>query len=189
MAGAADPVLCLGDVESADLARLAARYGMQVEFVASGAPIRSTYWGAPEAGLEGSTLLVRTDTPVHSALHELAHFVCMDPLRRRVLVRDAGGDFAEEDAVCYLQILLADFLAGVGRARMLADMDRWGYTFRLGSAAAWFESDADDAADWLRGFALIDGCVRPTWRCRSELRRRPVTLASRNDPSPRSARA
>ena len=49
---------------------------------------------------------------------------------------DATDSVEEEDAVCLLQALLADALPGVGRARVLADMDAWGYTFRLGSARA-----------------------------------------------------
>jgi len=28
-------------------------------------------------------------------------------------------------------------------------MDEWGYTFRLGSARAWFENDAEDARAFL----------------------------------------
>ena len=67
----------------------------------------------------------------------------MDAGRRRGLDTDAGGDYDEENAVCYLQILLADELPGFGRARMMADMDAWGYSFRLGSAQAWFERDAE----------------------------------------------
>jgi hypothetical protein len=86
----------------------------------------------------------------------------MDPARRGTLDTDAGGDYDEENAVCYLQILLADAVPGLGRARMLADMDAWGYTFRLGSARAWFEQDAADARAWLRDRALIDGDGRPT---------------------------
>jgi hypothetical protein len=35
-------------------------------------------------------------------------------------------------------------------------MDAWGYTFRLGSAAAWFESDADDARAFLAQQGLVD---------------------------------
>jgi hypothetical protein len=58
---------------------------------------------------------------------------------------DATDSVAEEDATCYLQIVLADALPGVGRERLMADMDAWGYTFRLGSARAWFEQDAEDA--------------------------------------------
>ena len=60
--------------------------------------------------MRGNTLYVRADTPVHSLLHELSHYVCMTPERRAGLDRDAGGDDAEECAVCYLQILLADEL-------------------------------------------------------------------------------
>ena len=71
------------------------------------------------------------------------------PARRAQLERDAGGDYAEENAVCYLQILLAGSFRAVGRERMCADMDAWGYTFRLGSAKAWFEQDAEDARQWL----------------------------------------
>jgi len=92
----------------------------------------------------------------------------MDPERRAGLDTDAGGDDAEEDAVCYLQILLADQTPGLGRERMLADMDAWGYTFRLGSAAAWFESDASDARAWLHRRGLIDETGRPTWSVRQD---------------------
>ena len=99
---------------------------------------------------------MRADTPLHSLLHELSHFVCMSPERRAGLDRDAGGDDAEECAVCYLQILLADELPMLGRERMFADMDAWGYTFRLGSARAWFEQDAADACIWLRENRVID---------------------------------
>src|SRR5690625_3188534 len=59
------------------------------------------------------------------------------------------GDQTNENATCYLQILLADQLPGMGRARMLADMDAWGYSFRLGSAQAWLEKDAEDARQTL----------------------------------------
>jgi hypothetical protein len=93
---------------------------------------------------------VRADTPVHSALHEGSHFLLMDRDRRDDLHRDAGGTDTEEHAVCYLQCLLADRLAGYSRAQCFADMDAWGYTFVLGSAAAWFERDAEDALAFLK---------------------------------------
>ena len=80
----------------------------------------------------------------------------MSPERRVGLDRDAGGDDPEENAVCYLQILLADQLPGVGRQRLCDDMDTWGYSFRLGSTRAWFEGDADDARIWLAGSGVID---------------------------------
>ena len=86
--------------------------------------------------------------------------------RRTALDTDAGGDDAEESAVCYLQVLLADALPGVGRDRLFADMDAWGYSFRLGSARAWFERDAQDACLWLRRQGLTDAADRPTGRCR-----------------------
>nr|HPQ94214.1 hypothetical protein [Thiolinea sp.] len=72
----------------------------------------------------------------------------------------------EEDAVCYLQILLADRIPGFGRKRALSDMDAWGYTFRLGSAQRWFEEDAEDARQWLLRHALIDNSSRPCYRLR-----------------------
>jgi hypothetical protein len=90
----------------------------------------------------------------------------MTPERRTGLDRDAGGDDAEENGVCYLQILLADHLPGVGKARLCADMDEWGYSFRLGSAREWFEGDADDARIWLAAHHVIDSNDRITWSLR-----------------------
>jgi len=145
----------LTPVPSAALRALLAPYGLEVRVVPAGEAIPGSYWGEPEAGLIGDVLFLRPDTPLHSALHEAAHFVCMTPERRATLARDAGGDDAEENAVCYLQILWADRLPGVGRARLMADMDAWGYSFRLGSAARWFEEDAADARDWLAARGLL----------------------------------
>jgi hypothetical protein len=130
------------------------------------APIPGSYWGEPEAGLIGHRLYLRPDTPVHSALHEACHYICADAPRRASLHTDAGGDFAEENAVCYLQILLADQLPEMGRERLFADMDAWGYSFRLGSTRAWFERDAEDARQWLVDQGLIDRGGRPTWKVR-----------------------
>lgn len=145
-----DDVLRLADIDAAALVALLGAHGLAVEWLAPDAPIPGSYWGDSEAGLIGDRLCVRPDTPLHSALHEACHWLCMDAARRAGLHTDAGGDDVEECAVCYLQILLADRLPGVGRARLMRDMDAWGYSFRLGSAAAWFETDAEDARDWLR---------------------------------------
>jgi hypothetical protein len=41
-------------------------------------------------------------------------------------------------------------------------MDAWGYSFRLGSTAAWFGADAEDAREWLRRQGLIDAHGRLT---------------------------
>lgn len=145
---------------------LAARYSVDIDMLGDDAPIERSYWGAPEAGISAAGIQLRADTPVHSLLHELCHIVCMTPERRGCLERDAGGSDAEECAVCYLQVLLADHLPGFGRQRCLADMDAWGYSFREGSAAAWFAGDGEQARDWLAGRGLIDGHGRPTFRLR-----------------------
>jgi hypothetical protein len=139
---------------------------MELRLVAPGEKIPGSYWGDREAGLMNSTLYARLDTPLHSVLHESAHFVCMTPERRAGLDTDAGGDHAEENGVCYLQIILADQLPKVGAERMCRDMDEWGYTFRLGSAGMWFTSDAQDARDWLIQYGLLDAKGRPSFVCR-----------------------
>jgi hypothetical protein len=91
----------------------------------------------------------------------------MDDARRAQLERDAGGDYDEENAVCYLQIVLANELDGMDCGQMCRDMDAWGYTFRLGSAQAWFEQDAADAQRWLLAHRIIDARGRATGTCRS----------------------
>lgn len=146
--------LC-GDLRAGSLEGLFARYGVAVRWVADGADIPGSHWDAPEAGIIGSELFLRADTPVHSALHEGGHLICMGKERRAGVHTDAGGDDLEESAVCYLQILLADELE-VGATRLMLDMDAWGYSFRLGSTLGWFEEDAEDAREWLeeRGFVL-----------------------------------
>ncbi|TVQ49286.1 MAG: hypothetical protein EA371_03165 [Gammaproteobacteria bacterium] len=157
-------MLTVGDLQDQGLTELLARYRTRRIDVPAGAAIPGSYWGAPEAGLLGDALVLRADTPLHSALHELAHRVCMDDARRRQLDTDAGGSDEEECAVCYLQLLLADCLPGVGHARLLADMDAWGYSFREGSAAAWVAGDGREAREWLVRRGLIDTRGRPTWR-------------------------
>ena len=160
------PVLRLADVALKSLVDLLSRYQLRLELV-EGADIPGSFWGDEEAGLIADTLFARLDTPVHSILHEACHYICMDGDRRSKLDTNAEGDYDEENAVCYLQILLADCLPGVGSPRILADMDAWGYTFRLGAARLWFEQDAEDACRWLAAHNLIGGDRRPTWRLRS----------------------
>ena len=148
-------VLSLADID-ADAARdLLARHRLALIHVAANATIPGSYWGAPEAGVIGHQVYARTDTPVHSLLHEACHLIVAPAEKRPHIHTDASDSQAEEDATCYLQILLADELRGVGRDRLMTDMDSWGYTFRLGSARAWFESDADDARTWLRERGLL----------------------------------
>ena len=155
--------LTWSETDHSAVTALLGRYGIQITECPADASIPGSYWGESEAGLVGDRLYVRPDTPLHSALHEACHYICMDGGRRAALHTDAGGDYAEEDAVCYLQILLAEHLPGMGRARMFADMDTWGYTFRLGSARDWFEQDAAQARDWLCRHGLTDTGDRPTW--------------------------
>lgn len=95
---------------------------MRLQWIADGEPIPGSYWGESEAGLQKDTLFVRRDTPVHSALHELCHWLCMDPSRRQRLQTDAGGEDIEEAGVCYLQALLAETVPGYSQARLFADM-------------------------------------------------------------------
>ncbi len=157
-------MLLLGSDPGQGLHTLLARFGIQLVAVPEGASIPGSYWGEPEAGVRGKRVFARTDTPLHSVLHEAAHIVCMTAERRAVLERDAGGDDLEEAAVCYLQIVLAEQLPGIGRCRLMRDMDAWGYSFRLGSARRWFEADADDAKRWLEARGLLGPNGDPRWR-------------------------
>ncbi len=142
-------VLRCAELGWAPLRSLLEPLGLELARVADGAPIPGSYWGVSEAGLIGKRLYLRIDTPVHSALHEACHWLCADAARRAALHTNAGGEQAEEDAVCYLQCLLAARLEGYSQARCFADMDAWGYNFALGSAAAWWHNDAADARRWL----------------------------------------
>jgi len=160
------PVLRLAAADGSALGALLARFGLRLVRCAPYEPIPGSYWGDDEAGLEGDRLYARADTPLHSILHEACHYICVSAERRRQLDTDAASDDAEEAAVCYLQVLLADQLGDMGRARMFADMDAWGYSFRLGSSRRWFESDAEDALAWLIERQLVDRRARLLWRVR-----------------------
>lgn len=159
-------MLLVNSIDRLELELLLDRYGLELTVVAPNQVIPGSYWGEREAGLIGSKIYARLDTPLHSVLHETAHFICMSPERRAGLHTDAGGDDAEESAVCYLQILLSESLRNVGRERLCRDMDAWGYSFRLGSAAKWFAEDAEDSRAWLLGHGLIDARGRVTDACR-----------------------
>lgn len=160
-------VTTLAALDRREVTALLGMYGATLAEIGSGEPIPGSYWGVTEAGLLGNAVYVRADTPAHSFLHELCHFVCMDTVRRAALATDAGGSDDEECGVCYLQVLLAERLTGFGSARCLADMDAWGYTFREGSARAWFHGDGAHARAWLAAHALIDDADRPTARVRA----------------------
>ena len=161
-----DVILC-GQLDEDSLKILLGTYHLSLCILEEGQPIPGSHFGEPEAGLIENRVYIRKDTPVHSLLHESCHYICMDQQRRDGLHTDAGGDYDEENAVCYLSILLADQIDGYDSSRMMHDMDQWGYTFRLGSARAWFYEDAEDASDWLLSHHLIDSKYRPRGRVRA----------------------
>ena len=161
-----DSVLKLSEIDPASLIALLGQYGLKLVTQNDG-DIPGSFWGDEEAGLIENRVYARPDTPIHSILHESCHYMCMDGERRAALHTDAAGDYDEENGVCYLQILLADDIPEMGRARMFGDMDAWGYSFRLGSARAWFEQDADDARQWLQQHGLLKDQT-PTYRVRTD---------------------
>lgn len=156
-------VLLCSEINLKHLQSLLEHYGLEIITVEDNKAIPGSFWQPPEAGLMKNQLYIRNDTPVHSALHEACHYICMDDIRREHLNTDAGGTALEENGVCYLQIILSDSIPEMKQHRMLSDMDEWGYSFRLGSAQSWFEQDAEDAFDWLLKNKLITTDHRPTW--------------------------
>ena len=159
-------MLLISDLAFDSVTGLLKKYKLSIELIPDEQTINGSFWGEPEAGVVGNRVFVRSDTPVHSLLHETCHIVCMTPERRQKLNGDAGGDDLEESAVCYLQIVLADELAGAGKKRLMRDMDDWGYSFRLGSSRRWFDDDAEDAQAWLRTQGLLQADTRPTYQLR-----------------------
>lgn len=159
-------VLRLHEVDFDELADFLSCWSLQLVVCAKDQPIPGSFWGDDEAGLIKNRLFAWPDTPLHSIFHEASHFICLDEVRRLNLHTNAGSDVAEENAVCYLQILLAKTYRPMGFEKMVADMDSWGYSFRLGSSRRWFYEDAEDARNWLLQNHLIDekgnvrGCLR-----------------------------
>lgn len=160
-------MLRLAGLDRLAIGILLGRYGLELRLVAPEEQIPGSYWGDSEAGLKGSVLYARPDTPLHSVLHEASHFICMSPERRAALDRDAGGDDAEECGVCYLQVLLAQELPGVGRERLCDDMDAWGYSFREGPVRAWLAGDARDACGWLARHGIVEASGALSWQLRA----------------------
>ena len=163
----APKVVRLTDVNIDDVAALLKCFGLTLVSVLANNAIPGSFWGDDEAGLIGAELFARSDTPLHSILHEACHWITCTPQRRASLHTDAADNQDEENATCYLQILLSDDIVGFGRARGLQDMDAWGYSFRLGSAALWFSQDAHAEREWLQRFGLIDADERVRYQVRS----------------------
>lgn len=149
-------MLTLTDIGFEAPRALLARYKLDLIQIDINEPIPGSFWGESEAGVIGHRVYARPDTPVHSLLHEAGHLIVLSEEKRALVNTDASDSVAEEDAVCVLQALLGDELPGIGRERILADMDEWGYTFRLGSAKAYFENDAGEAFAFLMACGLIN---------------------------------
>ena len=159
-------MILVSDVPQAALSTLLERYGLDLIQQAEDTAISGSFWGESEAGIIGHGVYARADTPVHSLLHESCHVICMTGERRSGLVRDAGSDDLEEAAVCFLQLVLANHIEGVGRDRLMLDMDAWGYSFRLGNTRDWFQTDAEDAAEFLKNHGLLNAAGEITFRLR-----------------------
>lgn len=161
-------MLLIADIEQDAIEALLGRFQLGLVVEANDVSITGSFWGDSEAGIVGDKVYVRRDTPVHSLLHETGHVICMTADRRSGLERDAGGDDLEEAAVCYLQIILADHIEGVGRTRLMRDMDAWGYSFRLGNTHDWFEQDAEDAKEFLKNHGLLTEADQPSFKLRQQ---------------------
>ena len=90
-------VLLCNEINITNLQSLLARYALDINIIEDSQDIPGSFWKPPEAGLISNTLYIRNDTPVHSALHETCHYICMDKQRREHLDTDAGGTAIEED--------------------------------------------------------------------------------------------
>ena len=159
-------VMRLRDCDAEQVRELLDRFGLALLLVPLGESIPGSFWGEDEAGLIGTALYARPDTPLHSIFHEACHWITCSPQRRAHVHTDAADNQDEENATCYLQILLARELPSFGFDRALLDMDAWGYSFRLGSARAWFEYDATVERQWLQDYGLIDADANVCFRVR-----------------------
>ena len=153
-------------IDVTEIITLLNQYKLTLNIVGEDEVIPGSFWGDEEAGLINDQVYARPDTPIHSLLHESCHYICMDEERRNSLHTNAGGTANEENAVCYLQILLSEKLSFMGREKMMRDMDSWGYNFRLGSCKAWFEKDTSDEYQWLLSHKLITPNNSPTFNLR-----------------------
>ena len=125
-------MIFFNDLDGSNIASLLDKHGLAIHHVPLSNDIPGSFWGNPEAGLIDNYLYVRADTPIHSLLHEACHYICMPAQRRKNLHTDAGGDYDEENAVCYLQILLADQIQGLQRGCMHGGHGYLGLQFQTG---------------------------------------------------------
>ena len=83
--GSAAAVVTFADLDRPEVVELLAGYGARLVERAPHETILGSYWGEREAGLIDDAVYVRADTPAHSLLHELSHYICMDDERRAAL--------------------------------------------------------------------------------------------------------
>src|SRR5690606_1948889 len=88
-AGAVVDVLPLGAIPREAVSVLLRRFGLQLQMVPDGDPIPGSYWGEPEAGIIGTTVFARGDTPIHSLLHEACHLIVLPQEKRAAVHTDA----------------------------------------------------------------------------------------------------
>ncbi len=155
------------DLSSESIKHLLGHYGIRLHCLQFDMDIPYSFWGEPEAGRLGENLYLRDDTPIHSILHESAHYVCMPEQQRHNAEVDAKGSAMEENATCYLQVLLSNHIHGYSRKQLMKDMDDWGYSFRFGSTHDWFTKDAKEVKDWLISHNLITDRNEVTWQLRA----------------------
>ena len=160
-------ILRLCDITPAEIVGLLNKYNLDLVSVGLDTQIPGSFWGDEEAGLVGNKVYARPDTPIHSIFHESCHYICMSSNRREKLHTDAGGTQDEENAVCYLQLVLCSEVNCITPEKMMSDMDTWGYNFMLGSCKAWFEQDAEDSKQWLLNHHLINDSNKPTYKLRA----------------------
>jgi hypothetical protein len=156
-------VLRLSDVTPKEIEVLLKKYGLHLTLSPLDEDIPGSFWGDEEAGLIRNKVYARADTPIHSILHESCHYICMSASRRESLHTNAGGTQDEENAVCYLQLLLCNEISTISAERMMEDMDTWGYNFMLGSCKAWFEQDAKESSQWLIDNNILSEYEVPTY--------------------------
>src|SRR3569833_2073887 len=75
-------VVTCGEIQLSALQDVLSPYGIDVLPVPDAQPIPGTHFGDPEAGLIAHRLYIRSATPVHSALHDACHYLCMASARR-----------------------------------------------------------------------------------------------------------
>jgi len=116
-------VLLVNAIDRLPLEVMLDRYGLAFVLAAPEEVIPGSYWGEREAGLMGSRSSPGSTRRCIRCCTGRAISSACRPSGRAGLDTDAGGDDAEENAVCYLQILIGGRAA---ECRERADVPRYG---------------------------------------------------------------